>query len=205
MKPHQIEKESFRIILSELGEHSFTPQELPIVQRVIHATADFEFSEILQFSPQAIQSGISAIRNGCKLVSDVQMITAGVSRPNLEKFGCSLACRISHPEVIAQAKASQKTRSETAMQHFGPDLNNSIVLIGNAPTALFEVLRLHEERQITPALVIGVPVGFVNALESKDALMQTNLNFISAKGRKGGSTVAVSIMNALLRLAGEAA
>ena len=205
MKPQDIEKESFRIILSELGEHNFSQKELNIVQRAIHATADFEFAEILQFSPQAIQNGISAIRSGCDLVSDVKMIAAGVSSTYMETYGCHLQCLINHPEVIAQAKASGKTRSETAIRHFGTALNNSIVIIGNAPTALFEVLRLHEKQQITPALVIGVPVGFVNALESKDALMQSSLNFISAKGRKGGSTVAVSIMNALFRLAGESA
>jgi precorrin-8X/cobalt-precorrin-8 methylmutase len=201
MKPEEIEQESFRIILQELGPHTFSAAELAIVQRVIHATADFDFARSLRFSQHAIEQGIAALRSGCHLVSDVQMIVAGVNRLRLERFGCTLHCLVHAPEVIDAARQSGKTRSEVAMQQFGKLLDGAVVAIGNAPTALFEVLRLFQEEHVQPALVIGAPVGFVNALESKQALTQTSINFITALGRKGGSTVAVAILNALLRLA----
>lgn len=158
MKPEEIEKESFRIILQEMGPHRFSPAELAIVQRVIHATADFEYAHLLRFSPGAIEAGINALRSGCKLVSDVQMITAGVKHSHLEKFGCQINCLIADPEIAHKARISGRTRSEVAMQQFGEDLSNAIVAIGNAPTALFEVIRLFEVENIRPALVIGVPV-----------------------------------------------
>lgn len=201
MKPEDIEKESFRIILSEMGAHSFSERELPIVQRVIHATADFEMQQLIRFSPNAIDSAIRAIRSGCRVYSDVRMIEAGISRPLMESFHCVSGCYVSDPTVAAEAKRSGKTRSETAMRLIGRDLENAVVLIGNAPTALFEVLRLYEEEGIRPAFVVGVPVGFVNAVESKQALAESDLDFITVSGRKGGSTVAVAIFNALLRLA----
>ena len=202
MKPDQIEKESFRIILDELGPHSFSSSELAIVQRVIHATADFDYKNLLHISAKAIENGIQAIRSGCNFYCDVQMIAAGVSQALMTSYGCGIDCKVSDPQVVSIASQQQKTRSEVAMQQFGPKLNDSIVTIGNAPTALFEVLRLFESEQIKPALVIGVPVGFVNAAESKQALTLAGLDFITTTGRKGGSTVAVAIVNALLRLAG---
>jgi precorrin-8X/cobalt-precorrin-8 methylmutase len=202
LKPEEIEQESFRIIHDEMGDHSFTIDELAIVTRVIHATADFDFARILRFSAGSIEEGIYALRNGCRLVTDVQMIAAGVNQPRLEQFGCPIRCLVNDPEVITIARKSGKTRSEIAMQQFGPELSGAIVAIGNAPTALFEVLRLFEENQIQPALVVGVPVGFVNAAESKQALANSSLHCITTCGRKGGSTIAVSILNALLRLAG---
>jgi precorrin-8X/cobalt-precorrin-8 methylmutase len=201
MKPEEIEQESFRIILDELGTHPFSAAELAVVQRVIHATADFDFARSLCFSPHAIEAGMAALRSGCLLVSDVQMIAAGVNRPRLEHFGCTMQCLVHDSRVINLARQSGKTRSEVAMQQFGKQLNGAVVAIGNAPTALFEVIRLFQEEGIQPVLVIGAPVGFVNALESKQALTETSLNFITAMGRKGGSTVAVAILNALLRLA----
>jgi precorrin-8X/cobalt-precorrin-8 methylmutase len=202
MKPEEIEKESFRIILEELGPHSFSPAELAIVQRVIHATADFEYARLLRFSSGAIAGGIHALRRGGRLVSDVQMIAAGVSRSRLAHFGCQVHCRVDAPEVSEMAQQMGQTRSEIAMRQFGSELSGAIVAIGNAPTALFEVLRLFREAQIVPALIVGVPVGFVNAAESKEALGLASLPYITTSGRKGGSTVAVAILNALLRLAG---
>jgi len=202
MKPEEIEQESFRIILEEMGGHSFSTAELPIVQRVIHATADFEYARLLQFSPHAIESGVQALRAGCMVISDVQMIAAGISKPRLAKFGGEVRCLVSDPKVSTIARQTGKTRSETAMRQFGELLSGAVVAIGNAPTALFEVLRLCEEEGIQPALVVGVPVGFVNAVESKQALALSSLNFITTTGRKGGSTVTVAILNALLRLAG---
>jgi precorrin-8X/cobalt-precorrin-8 methylmutase len=202
MRPEEIEQESFRIILEEMGAHSFSPMELPIVQRVIHASADFEYARSLRFSSGAIESGIHALRGGCEVISDVQMIAAGINGQRLAYFGGKVRCLVADPEVANIAWQSSKTRSEIAMRLFGEQLSGAIVAIGNAPTALFEVLRLSSEAQIQPALVIGVPVGFVNAAESKQALAKSSLNFITSVGRKGGSTVAVSILNALLRLAG---
>jgi precorrin-8X/cobalt-precorrin-8 methylmutase len=204
MKPHEIEKESFRIILSEMKEHSFTEQELMIVQRVIHATADFEYQDLIRFSPQAISKAITAIRSGAPVFSDVQMITAGISKNLMNNYGMQISCLVNDPRVIESAKVEGVTRSQTAMTLLGNELNNAIVLIGNAPTALFEVLRLYRQESVRPAFIVGAPVGFVNALESKAALMETNLDYITVEGRKGGSTVAVAIFNALLRLAGEA-
>jgi precorrin-8X/cobalt-precorrin-8 methylmutase len=204
MKPHEIEKESFRIILSEMKEHSFTEQELMIVQRVIHATADFEYQDLIRFSPQAISKAITAIRSGAPVFSDVQMIAAGVSKNLMNNYGMQISCLVNDPRVVELAKVEGVTRSQTAMTLLGNELNNAIILIGNAPTALFEVLRLYRQESVRPAFIVGVPVGFVNAAESKTTLMETNLDFITVEGRKGGSTVAVAIFNALLRLAGEA-
>jgi precorrin-8X/cobalt-precorrin-8 methylmutase len=187
-----------------MKEHSFTEQELMIVQRVIHATADFEYQDLIRFSPQAISKAITAIRSGAPVFSDVQMITAGISKNLMNNYGMQISCLVNDPRVIESAKVEGVTRSQTAMTLLGNELNNAIVLIGNAPTALFEVLRLYRQESVRPAFIVGAPVGFVNALESKAALMETNLDYITVEGRKGGSTVAVAIFNALLRLAGEA-
>lgn len=203
MKPEEIERESFRIIREELGEQPFSAAELAVVLRVIHATADFDFCDLLRFSPAAIAEGIQSLRRGCRLVCDVQMIAAGVDRTRLQRFGCRVDCLVDAPDVETTARESDRTRAEVAMRSIGEGLSDAIVVAGNAPTALFEVIRLYETEQIKPALVVGVPVGFVNAAESKEALRRTTLNNITTCGRKGGSTVAVAIVNALLRLAGE--
>jgi|YNPBryBLVA2012_1023415.scaffolds.fasta_scaffold00939_6 precorrin-8X/cobalt-precorrin-8 methylmutase len=203
MRPDQIETESFRIILQELGAHSFSSQELPIVQRVIHATADFEYAQLLAFSPTAIQDGIRALRGGCRVLTDVQMAAVGISLVYLERFSCSVRCAIREPETLSLAHAEGVTRSTAAIRRMAGDIPGAIVAIGNAPTALFEALRLWKEEGLRPALVVGVPVGFVNAAESKAALQQSDLPHITVRGRKGGSTVAAAILNALLRLAAE--
>lgn len=203
MKPDEIERESFKTILAEMGPHSFSAFELPIVQRVIHATADFDYAHLLRFSPNAIENGIQALRSGCRLICDVRMIAAGVSRARLERLGCPVLCQVDDAQVAELARQSGGTRSEAAMRRFGADLSGAVVAIGNAPTALLEVLRLYETEAIRPALVVGVPVGFVNAAESKQLMTQSALDYITTDGRKGGSTVAVAILNALLRLAGD--
>lgn len=199
MRPEEIETESFRIILQELGEHHFSTQELPIVQRIIHATADFEYAQLLAFSPNAISSGVNAIRSGCRILTDVQMTAVGISQPYLQRFSCSVRCAVAEPETALLARQAGITRSAAAIRRMAGDLTNSIVALGNAPTALFEVLS-QVQKGYRPALVVGVPVGFVNAAESKAALSESDLSYITARGRKGGSTVAVAIMNALLRL-----
>jgi precorrin-8X/cobalt-precorrin-8 methylmutase len=201
MRPNEIEVESFRIILQELGRHSFSPQELPIVQRVIHATADFEYADLLAFSPTAIADGIRALRSGCKVLTDVQMTAVGISQAHLSQFSASVCCAIQEAETASLAHSLGLTRSAAAIRRMSADLNGAIAAIGNAPTALFELLRLAKEEGLRPALVIGVPVGFVNAAESKAALQESGLPCITARGRKGGSTVAAAIVNALLKLA----
>jgi len=203
MRPEEIEPESFRIILKELGAHSFSPQELPIVQRVIHATADFEYARLLAFSPTAIQDGLRALRGGCRVLTDVQMTAVGVSQAHLQRFSCSVRCAIREPETLSLAHAEGVTRSTAAIRRMAGDIPGAIVAIGNAPTALFELLRLAQSDGLKPALVVGAPVGFVNAAESKTALLEGDLPYITVRGRKGGSTVAAAILNALLRLAAE--
>jgi precorrin-8X/cobalt-precorrin-8 methylmutase len=200
LNPEAIEAESFRIIESELGPHSFAPDEFAIVQRAIHSTADFDFARTIRFQPDAIRSGVEAIRAGRNIVADVQMIQAGISKAGLKKFGGEVLCFIGDLDVTEKAKAEGVTRAIMSMRkaaELGPGL---IYAIGNAPTALLELNRLADVAK--PALVVGVPVGFVSAAESKDELAQTKLPYITALGRKGGTPVAVSIVNALIRLAG---
>ncbi|HUY34922.1 MAG TPA: precorrin-8X methylmutase [Pirellulales bacterium] len=201
LNPEAIEAESFRIIEHELGPHSFSPEEFAVVRRAIHATADFEFARSIRFAPGAIRSGIEAIRAGRSLVADVQMVQAGINKPGLAKFGGEVYCFISDDDVVAAARTAGLTRAIMSMRKAAERLPGAIYAVGNAPTALLELVRLAE--QTRPALVVGVPVGFVSAVESKDELAASSLPFITALGRKGGTPVAVSIINALIRLAGE--
>lgn len=197
----RIEQESFRIIRDELGSHSFTEDQLAVVVRIIHATADFDFKEIVRFHPAAIQSGVEALRRGCTVVTDVRMVEVGISARLLDAFGGKTICVIGAPEVSELAEREGLTRSTAAMRLLGQELNGNVVAIGNAPTALLEVVRLIRDEGIRPALVVGVPVGFVNTAESKEQLLGLDVPTVTAVGRKGGSTVAVATVNALLRLA----
>lgn len=201
LNPEAIEAESFRIITEELGVHSFAADEFAVVQRAIHSTADFEFARTLRFAPGAIRSGIEAIRAGRPIVADVQMIQAGINKTGLKMFGGEVHCFISDEDVIAEAKASGLTRAIMSMRKAAKQFPGAIYAIGNAPTALLELMQLADVAR--PSLVVGVPVGFVSAAESKDELSQTQLPYITALGRKGGTPVAVSIINALIRLAGK--
>jgi precorrin-8X/cobalt-precorrin-8 methylmutase len=203
LDPQAIEAESFRIIEREIGPHAFTPEQFKLAQRAIHATADFDFAKNLVFHPNAIESGVAALKAGCDVVVDVQMIQAGVSLPILNRLGKGkLICAISDEDVIRDAKAAGVTRAIMAMRKHVKGSPGAVYAIGNAPTALLELLRLViEEKAPPPALVIGVPVGFVSAAESKEALVSAPFPFVAARGRKGGSTVAVAMLNALLRLA----
>jgi precorrin-8X/cobalt-precorrin-8 methylmutase len=199
LNPEAIEAESFRIIEAELGPHQFSPDEFAVVQRAIHSTADFEFARTIRFSPGAIRRGIDAIRAGAMVVADVQMVQAGINKPGLKKFGGEVCCFISDDDVIATARESGLTRAIMATRKAAKLFPGAIYAIGNAPTALLELVRLADEAR--PALVVGVPVGFVSAAESKDELAASSLPFITSLGRKGGTPVAVSMMNALIRLA----
>ncbi|WP_448871166.1 precorrin-8X methylmutase [Desulfobulbus propionicus] len=198
--PEEIEAESFRIIERELGPTHFSPEEFAVVRRAIHATGDFSFAENIRFHPQAIAAGLEAIRGGKNILIDVTMGASGISKILLQRFGGQVICRVAEPETAARAKAEGTTRSDAAMALSTGD-NIGIVAVGNAPTALLKVMELIEQNGFAPNLVIGVPVGFVNAAESKELLAQKGYPFITALGRKGGTPVAVAMVNALLRLA----
>jgi precorrin-8X/cobalt-precorrin-8 methylmutase len=199
----EIEDESFATIDREVGAHHFTPEQWPVVRRVIHATADFEFKDTIVFHRGALDAGVAALASGCNLVVDVEMIRAGLSAPRLARFGVVTHCFISDPHVIEEASRLNLTRAVAAMRRARGLLAGSVVAVGNAPTALLEVARLAREEGIRPALVIAVPVGFVNAVESKEEVLRLDLPAIVARGRKGGSTIAVAIIHALLALAAQ--
>ena len=196
-KGSEIEKRSFEIIASQMKKKTFPEQELPIVMRVIHATGDFDFEDNLRFHPEAIKAGIRALKDGKNILVDVNMVAAGINRRLLERWGGSIISTIS--EVGDHAMEEGKTRAEAAIEK-GIDEKIGIVAIGNAPTALLKTMELIDEGRFKPELVIGVPVGFVSAGESKEALAKKTYPFITSLGRKGGSPVAVAIVNGILRL-----
>jgi precorrin-8X/cobalt-precorrin-8 methylmutase len=199
-----IEQASFAIIDREAGPHGYTDDQWPLVRRLIHASADFEFNGLTVFHPQAVRAGIRALRAGCPIVADVEMIQVGVSQPRLSHFGGSIHHFIKDEDIIRQARAESSTRAVQAMRkarRLGL-IDGGLVAIGNAPTALLEVLRQIREEGARPSLIIGMPVGFVAAAESKEQLAQLQETpWILTKGRKGGSTLVVAAIHALLALA----
>ncbi|EXX88776.1 precorrin-8X methylmutase [Paenibacillus darwinianus] len=197
VQPEEIEVKSFEMITEELGAHSFTQEQYPVVQRVIHASADFELGRSLVFHPRAIEAGIAAIRGGKRIVADVQMVQVGVSKPRIHKFGGDVDVYISDPDVMAEAKRLNTTRAIVSMRKAVKEADGAIYAIGNAPTALLELIRLVKEGEARPGLIIGMPVGFVSAAESKDELRKLDIPFITNIGRKGGSTIVVAAINAL--------
>jgi len=201
VQPEQIEQKSFQIIDEEIGEHSFTNEQYAVVQRVIHESADFELGKSLLFHPRAIEAGISAIRAGKKVVADVQMVQVGINKARLEKYGGSVHVYISDDDVMKEAKRLNTTRAIVAMRKAVKEADGGIFAIGNAPTALLELIRLVKEGEARPGLIIGLPVGFVSAAESKEELAKLDVPFITNVGRKGGSTVTVAALNALSILA----
>lgn len=199
--PQDIEKRSFEIIGEELGEknNNFTKEELPIVKRVIHTTADFEYADLIEFLNNPIPSAQKALEKGCKIYCDTNMIVNGLSKLVLGKFNCSAYCLVSDPDTIKEAKERGVTRSIVGMEKAGIDKDTKIFLIGNAPTALYKLKEMIENNEIDrPALVVGVPVGFVGAAESKEVFKSLDVPYITINGRKGGSTVAVSILHGIL-------
>ncbi len=198
-----IESGSFRIIDEEVGEHGLPADHWQIVRRVIHSTADFEYKELVKIHTNAVSSATDALMNGCNIVVDVNMIASGLSAERLKQFGCQVFSYIADDDVIRDAKAVNSTRAIFSMRkaHKLGQLNGAIIAIGNAPTALIEVARMVREEGLKPALVIGVPVGFVSAAESKEDIAATGCPFIITEGRKGGSPIAVSIIHALMYLA----
>jgi precorrin-8X/cobalt-precorrin-8 methylmutase len=200
-----IEHDSFAIIDREVSSHSYSAEQWPLVRRMIHANADFEFNGLTVFHPDVMQAGLAAVlKGGTPVVADVEMICVGLSAPRLKHFGMSTQHYISDPDVIEQAKAEETTRAVQAMRkaHRLGKLDGAIVGIGNAPTALIEVVRLVREEGARPALIVGMPVGFVSAAESKDLLMTlSDIPWVAIRGRKGGSTLVVAAIHALLGLA----
>lgn len=196
--PADIEARSMEIIGQELGDRVFPADQLPIIKRVIHTSADFDYADNLVFSPGAVAAGIAAIKGGCTIVTDTQMAYSGVNKRVLEKFGGKAVCFMSDPDVAAEAKKRGETRATVSMERAARLEGPLVLAIGNAPTALVRACELIEEGKMAPALVIGVPVGFVNVVESKELLLTIDVPHIVARGRKGGSNVAAAICNALL-------
>jgi len=201
-KGQSIEDESMRIIEDEIGTHPYNEQEWPIVRRVIHSTADFDFARDnkIIFHKDAVRSGLSGLKNGCSIIVDVNGIIGLMNKQNPKDFGNNVVCNISEPSLMEEAKKQGKTRAEMSMRVAKEDMNGGIVVVGNAPTALLEVMKMIREGITKPALVIGIPVGFVSAVESKEELAQMDIPFITNQGRKGGSPCASAIVNALYKL-----
>jgi precorrin-8X/cobalt-precorrin-8 methylmutase len=200
--PDKIYDYSFSIIAEEMGDHDFSEDEWKIVRRVIHASADFELGRSVIIHPNAIQAGVEAIRKGRHVIADVQMIESGTGKKRFQKHGGDVHCYISDPDVMVEAKRLKTTRAIISMQKAVKENEGGIYAIGNAPTALLELIRLIKEGIAKPDLIIGMPVGFVSAAESKEELAKiTEVPFITNVGRKGGSTVTVAALNAISLLA----
>lgn len=196
--PAEIEARSMELIDAEMGEHSFTEEQLPIVKRCIHTSADFDYVKNLHFTDRAVQAGLEAIRSGCTIVTDTRMAWSGVNKRVLERFGGQAVCYISDDGVAKEAGERGVTRAAVSAERAALLSGPVIFAVGNAPTALVRACELMEEGKFTPALVIGVPVGFVNVVESKELLLTMPGEHITARGRKGGSNIAAAICNALL-------
>lgn len=196
--PMEIENKSMETITRELGDRVIPKENQAVLKRVIHTSADFEYADNLVFSDGACKKGIEAIKNGAHIVTDTSMAMAGISKKTLEKFGGKVHCFIADEDVAKLAKEKATTRADISMEKAKELGDNVIFAIGNAPTALFKLRDMIDAGEISPALIIGVPVGFVNVVESKEEIMETNVPHIVAKGRKGGSNVAAAIVNALM-------
>ena len=195
--PAAIEARSMEIIESEL-KTEIPPENKAVVKRVIHATADFDYAENLAFSEGAVAKALDALRMGCRIVTDTQMAKAGINKAALAKLGGEAHCFMSDPDVAEAAKQRGVTRAAVSMEKAARLGGPVIFVVGNAPTALLTLRALLDEEKVKPELVIGVPVGFVNILEAKDAILSSSVPYIVAKGRKGGSNVAAAIVNALM-------
>ena len=201
LTPAQIEQRSFEIITRELGDTPLIPGTEPIVRRCIHTSADFDYAQNLCFSPGAVEQGLAAIRDGALIVTDTQMAAAGINKKSLARFGGEVRCFMSDPEVAKAAAEQGVTRASVCMDRAAALGEDPIIAVGNAPTALLRLYELMEEKKISPRLIIGVPVGFVNVTASKELIMTCGAPWIVARGRKGGSNIAACICNALLYMA----
>ena len=197
--PAEIEKKSFEIISQKLQGREVDSQNLNVIKRVIHTTADFDYAENLIFSPGALKVAQDALISGARLVTDTQMAKAGINKTAAATLGCDIHCFIDAPEVAALAQANGYTRARAAIDKAAKTLQNPLIfVVGNAPTALIRLYELITEQAFSPTLIIAVPVGFVNVVESKELILELKVPHIVAKGQKGGSNVAAAICNALL-------
>ncbi len=196
--PMYIEKRSMEIISETFGSRVLDPENEAVIKRVIHSTADFDFADTLTFSEHAVFKGIDALRNGCDIVTDTQMAKAGINKRVLAGLGGEVHCFMSDPDVAEEAKARGITRAAVSMEKAAKISKPCIYAIGNAPTALFALRDLIDSGRLNAALIIAVPVGFVNVVESKETIIASSVPFIAARGRKGGSPVAAAICNAML-------
>lgn len=198
MGPEEIERASMAIIGREMGDWAGPAENLPVLRRVIHTTADFDFVRNLLFSPNAVRLGREALRRGVTVVTDTAMAAAGIGKPAAARWGVSVVCRMADPDVRDEALRRGVTRAVVSMERAAAETPDAIFAIGNAPTALIRLCELVREGAARPSLVVGVPVGFVNVVESKEMLAATDVPYIAAMGRKGGSPVASAVVNALL-------
>lgn len=198
IKPMDIEKRSFEIITELLGDRRIDPENEMVVKRAIHTTADFDYADNLVFSEHAVSKGIEALRSGCDIVTDTQMAMAGINKGILKKLGGDVHCFMSDPDVAEEAKKRGITRAYVSMEKAANLDKPCVFAIGNAPTALISLRNLMEQGKLRPALIVGVPVGFVNVVESKEMIISYDVPSIVARGRKGGSNVAAAICNAML-------
>ena len=202
MKPQDIEKRSFEIITEELGTRAFPDGIAEVVKRVIHTTADFSYRDTLTITDGAVEKAKEAIRRGLPIITDTTMAASGINKTAAGKFGIEVHCFIGDEDVKVKAKESGMTRSAVSVEKAAGCYPECIYAVGNAPTALMRLYELIEEKKIRPALIIGVPVGFVNVVEAKELILRTDVPAIVARGRKGGSNIAAAICNALLYEAG---
>ena len=200
LKPHEIEISSMAIIDGLLPPGDWSPGERTVVKRLVHTSGDPSLATAVRFSAGAVDAGVVALRAGAPVFTDTHMVRTGVNTSRVEALGGTVECLIADPAIVAAAKETGRTRAASAMRTFGARLDGAVVALGNAPTALREVLALAAEGIARPALVIGMPVGFVDAAESKDALMASDLSYIAIEGTRGGSPLAAAAVNALLRV-----
>ena len=198
MGPEEIERASMAVIGREMGAWAGPAENLPVLKRVIHTTADFDFVRTLAFSRGAVNLGREALRRGVTVVTDTAMAAAGIGKPAAARWGVSVVCRMADPDVRDEALRRGVTRAVVSMERAAAETPDAIFAIGNAPTALIRLCELIRDRTARPSLVVGVPVGFVNVVESKEMLVATDVPYIAAMGRNGGSPVASAVVNALL-------
>ncbi len=201
LRGEEITRKSFEIIRERLGDFEAPADRMEIIIRIAHTTGDVEFAKTFLFSPEAVESGTRALKNGKSVVTDVEMVRTGIRRQQVEQLGGQVACFLSSPEVVRKSKSARSTRSALGMREAAGEIEGGIVAIGNAPTALFELMEMVEEGAAKPALIVGVPVGFVGALDSKRALNRLDIPRITNVSERGGSPIAAAIVNGLIALA----
>ena len=202
MRPGEIETLSFQIIDQEVGPHGFSDEQWPVVRRMIHTSADFEYKDSIRFHPDAVTAGVAAIRTGKSIITDTNMARVGIRQKDLKSFGAEVKCYMNNSAVHEKASTAGTTRAHAAVDAAISDMNAGIYVIGNAPTALLHLIECVKENKAQPALIIGLPVGFVNAAESKAELIKLSQPpYITNVGRKGGSNVAAAVVNAIIKLA----